>query len=209
MKNPDFKYELALLDQGFSVVAGIDEVGRGCWAGPVVAAAVIFSEHHMDGLINDIRDSKLLSAKKREALNQFIQASCDWGIGEASNQEIDSLGISQATHLAMLRAIEQLTLLPDHLIIDGREKLDTHYEQQSIIDGDALSISIAAASIIAKVYRDQLMTQYDIEYPGYQFSKHVGYGTKDHLSALKHYGVTKIHRLSYKPIQAILKAVGD
>lgn len=207
MKNPDFSREQALIEQGFSLIAGLDEVGRGCWAGPVVAGAVIVPA---DILINPpewvsgVRDSKVLSAKKRAALDPLIKENMIWAIGECSPREIDQLGISQATQLAMVRAIEALSSQPQHLLIDGRDQINSSISQTTIIDGDALCLSVAAASIVAKEYRDTLMAKADLEYPGYNFAKHVGYGTKDHITALKTLKPCTIHRLSYKPIRAFL-----
>lgn len=205
--NPDASRELSLAAQGFLLVAGVDEVGRGCWAGPVVAGAVITPADILADppeWVSGIRDSKVLSAKKRAALDLLIKENMVWAIGECSPREIDQLAISQATQLAMVRAIEALPGQPQHLLIDGRERINSPIPQTTIIDGDALCLSIAAASIIAKEYRDTLMAKADLEYPGYNFAKHVGYGTKDHITALKALKPCTIHRLSYKPIKAFL-----
>jgi ribonuclease HII len=205
MKYPDFTYESCLVSQDFSFIAGIDEVGRGCWAGPVVAAAVIIPTAVIgspnDKLWLKIRDSKTLSKKQRATLDVFIKKHTIWAMGECSNQEIDSIGIAKATQLAMKRAVEDLTQQPDYLLLDGREKVALPIKQEAIIDGDALCLSIAAASIIAKEYRDALMQKYDEQYPGYGFGSHVGYGTKQHSDALQTLGKSPVHRLSYKPLQ--------
>lgn len=209
MINPDFSREQTLIDQGFSIIAGVDEVGRGCWAGPVIAAAVIFpteiiTEPNLPEL-TQIRDSKTLSLAQRERLRLFIEDIAAWAIGEATVAEIDQIGISNATHLAMERAISGLTPTPTHLLIDGRERINSQIPQTAIIDGDALSTTIAAASIIAKVHRDNLMAEYDVAYPGYQFGKHVGYGTKAHQLALQSLGACDLHRRSFKPIQRLTR----
>ena len=218
MEYPTFDYELKLLDRGYTIIAGLDEVGRGAWAGPVVAACVTFPLKIITQLQNNsdengsqlvpsnqpifsIRDSKTLSKKQRDVLATFIKEKTQWAIGESSNEEIDRLGIGQATRLAMSRSLLELSIEPDHLLIDGREYIGSPIKQQSIIKGDSLSFSIAAASIIAKVYRDQLMEQYEILYPHYGFRTHVGYGTKHHSAALEQFGPCPIHRQSYKPIQ--------
>lgn len=205
MKHPDFSYELQLLDQGFSVIAGFDEVGRGCWAGPVVVGAVIFPAKFYkepEEIMLKIRDSKTLSERQRLGIETYIKTTAIWAIGECSNSEIDKIGIGPATRLAAQRALDNLSLKPDYLLFDGRESTQSLIPQQAIIDGDALSTSIAAASILAKNYRDKFMHDYEAKYPGYGFDKHVGYGTKAHQEALKIYGPGKIHRYSYKPVKA-------
>lgn len=192
------QFEKAKQAQGFTAIAGIDEVGRGPLAGPVVAACVILNEdHHILGL----NDSKQLSAARREALVKEIQQNARAiGIGEASAQEIDELNIYQATKVAMQRAIDQLPILPDCLLIDAME-LPNGLPQEKIIKGDARSVSIAAASIIAKVYRDELMTEYGKKYPAYGFDHNAGYGTREHLLAIEDYGVLPIHRRTFAPIK--------
>ena len=231
MKYPDFSYEQTLASQGFSATAGIDEVGRGSWAGPVVAAAVIFPHHvilrhaeespadagsriregsfsakaDQDDTIRKIRDSKTLSKKQRNELNSWIKHNTIWAIGECTSVEIDRLGIGKATRLAMTRAVDSLSNKPDHLLIDGKDTLETSISQQTIIDGDVLVLSVAAASIVAKVYRDTLMEQLHEKYPPYGFASHVGYGTKAHIQALAKFGPCDIHRFSYKPVQKYLQ----
>ena len=204
MIRPDFHLECTKINKGHQRIAGLDEVGRGCWAGPVVAACVVFPNqvilHGIPSAIT-IRDSKTLSLKQRTAADAYIKEVANWGIGKCSAKEIDAIGISKATRLAMLQALQALPEEPDFLLLDGRESVDLPIGQQAIIDGDATVLSIAAASIIAKVYRDQLMADYDRLYPNYGFAQHVGYGTKQHQEALKQSGLTPIHRLSYKPIK--------
>lgn len=184
--------------QGFQAICGIDEVGRGPLAGPVVAAAVILNDQHA---ILGLNDSKQLSAHKREELVVQIKENARAiGIGKATSDEIDQLNIYQATKVAMQRAIDNLSIAPDCLLIDAMV-LDNGLPQEKIIKGDARSVSIAAASIIAKVYRDDLMAQYDEEYPGYGFAKNAGYGTKEHLLAIDEQGVLPIHRKTFAPIK--------
>lgn len=185
-------------NQEDSMIAGIDEVGRGPLAGPVVAAAVILPK---DVSILGINDSKQLSHEKREQLFDEIQAKAlGIGIGIKEHDIIDEVNIYQATKLAMLEAIQQLPIVPDHLLIDAMQ-LPTAIPQESFIKGDAKSLSIAAASIIAKVTRDRIMAEYDLLYPGYDFAKNAGYGTKNHLEGLDRLGVCPIHRHSFAPVR--------
>lgn len=192
---PTLRYEQSLWKNGSYSVAGVDEVGRGALAGPVVAAAVIVDENH--SLIPGVRDSKTLSKKQKLILNEQILASCCWGVGEASVQEIDSLGIVPATILAMQRALEHLPTT-SHLLIDGlafkNKGALSQYQKTFIVKGDSLSYSIAAASIIAKVHRDALMRKIGINFPEYNFEKNVGYGTTEHLLAIRQIGVSNQHR---------------
>lgn len=185
------------------MIAGVDGVGCGPLAGPVVAGAVILdAKHPIDGL----KDSKLLSALQREKLVPIIQQSClAWSIGRASVDEIDTLNILHATLLAMQRAIEALPIKPQRVLVDGVHLLDIPYPQQAIIDGDKLIPAISAASIIAKVVRDQEMIEYDKTYPDYGFAQHKGYGTKQHLLAIKKYGITSLHRTSFAPVKKFKK----
>ena len=196
---PDFSYETAA---GASPVAGVDEVGRGPLAGPVVAAAVILDPARIpDGL----RDSKKLTAARRDALALEIEATAQISIAEASVAEIDQINILQATFLAMRRALAGLPTTPAFALIDGnRMPPDLPCPARTIIKGDDLSVSIAAASIIAKVYRDRLMQDLAAQFPGYGWEKNAGYGTKQHLEALACLGVTPHHRRSFKPIHNIL-----
>jgi len=184
--------------QGFQAICGIDEVGRGPLAGPVVAAAVILNDEHA---ILGLNDSKQLSAQKREELVGEIKKNArSIGIGEATAEEIDQLNIYQATKVAMQRAIDQLEISPDCLLIDAMV-LDNGLPQEKIIKGDARSVSIAAASIIAKVHRDEWMADYGKNYPAYGFAKNAGYGTKEHLKAIDEQGVLPIHRKTFAPIK--------
>ncbi|MGX7204329.1 ribonuclease HII [Enterococcus pingfangensis] len=184
--------------QGFQAICGIDEVGRGPLAGPVVAAAVILNDTHK---ILGLNDSKQLSAHKREELVAQIRENARAiGIGEATAEEIDQLNIYQATKVAMQRAIDQLAIAPDCLLIDAMV-LDNGLPQEKIIKGDARSVSIAAASIVAKVYRDEWMAEYGEKYPAYGFKKNAGYGTKEHLKAIETQGILPIHRKTFAPIK--------
>ncbi len=204
---PDFKFE----DACHGLVAGIDEAGRGPWVGPVVAGAVIFLSRDIDSfLLAHLNDSKKISIKRREELFEAIVSEAQkgklcYGIGSASAKEIDEINILQASFLAMRRAAENLCIKPDMALIDGnRLPKDFVCPCQCIIKGDALSYSISAASIVAKVSRDRLMRNMALKYPGYGFEKNAGYGTKDHIAGLEKYGITPEHRLSYKPIKELL-----
>lgn len=192
-------HENILSDQGFTTIAGIDEVGRGPLAGPVVAAAVILPSD-MPAL--PINDSKKISKAVREELYFIIMEKARVGIGIIDNNVIDKVNIYQATKLAMIQAVNNLNLQPDALLIDAM-KLPLPQKQVSLIKGDLNSYSIAAASIVAKVYRDQMMTDYAKEYPNYGFEKNAGYGTKAHLEGLQKYGSTPIHRKSFEPIKSM------
>ena len=190
-------YERALQAQGFELIAGVDEVGRGPLAGPVVCAAVIMPLE-AEAIIEGVDDSKKLSEKKREQLAEEIKkrALC-YTIVEIDEKTIDEINILQATKLGMKRAIEQLATQPEIVLTDGNMTIDIAHKQQSIIHGDALSYSIGAASIIAKVYRDKLMDEYAKTYPQYAFEKNKGYGTAAHLQGIKEYGICPIHRKTF------------
>lgn len=185
-----------------NLIAGVDEVGRGPLAGPVMAAAVILDAMHpIDGLA----DSKLLTSKKREVLCELIKNNCiAWSVGSASVEEIDRLNIHHATLLAMRRAINSLSVKPEHIQVDGQFVPKVNYSIESIIGGDGFIPAISAASIVAKVTRDQQMIEYDKIYPDYGFAKHKGYGTGQHLSTLEQFGVCPIHRRSFAPVAAEL-----
>ncbi len=193
---PDFSIEKDAVTKGFKTVCGVDEAGRGPLAGPVCAAAVILPE---DCIIEGLNDSKKLSEKKREALYEVItEKAVAYSVAFGTLEEIEEYNILNATFLAMNRAIEGLSLKPDYCLIDGnREPKNIKFPCETVVKGDAKSCSIAAASILAKVTRDRLMLEYDREYPMYGFKNHKGYGTKEHYTAIKEYGVTKIHRLSF------------
>ena len=177
------------------LVAGVDEVGRGCLAGPVIAAAVILRKK-----IPGLKDSKKLSKKKREELSLIIMQNSYFSFGSSSPKEIDKINILQASLLAMKRAILNLSVEPGKILIDGIHKPDLNTDTQTIISGDSYIDEISAASIIAKVYRDNLMMQFDTEYPNFYFSSHMGYGTKMHKAAIKKYGITPIHRKTFKGV---------
>ena len=191
-------YEKELYAQGIQLIAGVDEVGRGPLAGPVVAAAVILPGNCK---IPGLNDSKKIPKSKHYAIYQAVlDQALSIGIGIKDNQVIDQVNIYEATKLAMLEAIQELDPRPQHLLIDAM-KLDLPISQTSIIKGDANSLSIAAASIVAKVTRDQMMATYDQEYPGYDFTQNAGYGTSNHLEGLEKHGVTPIHPRSFEPIK--------
>ena len=193
-------YEKELYTQGIQLIAGVDEVGRGPLAGPVVAAAVILPE---DCKISGLNDSKKIpKSKHKEIYEAVLQNAVAIGIGIKDNQVIDQVNIYEATKLAMMEAIGQLEPQPQHLLIDAM-KLDLPIPQTSIIKGDANSLSIAAASIVAKVTRDQMMEEFDREYPGYDFAQNAGYGTANHLAGLYQLGVTPIHRRSFEPVKSM------
>ena len=180
--------------------AGCDEAGRGCLAGPVVAAAVVFQKDYWNDAIND---SKQLSEKQRVKLrDEIIRDAVSYGIGMCDNQEIDNINILQASLLAMHRALDALTVRPEFIIIDGNKWKDYHQTPfQTVVKGDAKFLSIAAASILAKTYRDEWMVRAAAEYPLYNWEKNKGYPTKDHRLAIIEHGVCPLHRLSYEPCQ--------
>ena len=193
-------YEKELYAQGIDLIAGVDEVGRGPLAGPVVAAAVILPKACKIPGLNDSK--KIPKSKHKEIYEAVFQNAIAIGIGIKDNQVIDQVNIYEATKLAMMEAIGQLEPQPQHLLIDAM-KLDLPIPQTSIIKGDANSLSIAAASIVAKVTRDQMMEEFDCEYPGYDFTQNAGYGTANHLAGLDKLGVTPIHRRSFEPVKSM------
>ncbi len=197
--HPDRQHELELQAQGYRCICGIDEAGRGPLAGPVVAAAVILPPSYE---IAGLTDSKKLSAKKRDLLYKQLMddESVLKSIAEASVEEIDKLNILRATHLAMRRAAEGLAAAPDMCLIDGLAVKDFPFPQTPLVKGDARNLSIAAASILAKVSRDATMQELDRQHPEYGFAKHSGYGTAQHLRALQEHGITKHHRRSFGPV---------
>ncbi len=189
------------------IVAGIDEAGCGAWAGPVIAAVVIFLDRNKVGdILPHLNDSKKLSKKERlyayEALRK--ENSILIGVGSSSQEEIDQINIRQATLKAMWRAVESLKEKPNHLLIDGISSPKCDIPCHTVKKGDQKSFSIAAASIIAKVTRDNIMTSFDLKHPGYGFKDNVGYGTQKHIHGLKEMGISTIHRKTYKPIQQFL-----
>lgn len=208
---PDFELE----DTCIGLVAGVDEAGRGPWVGPVVAGCAVFLKRDVSQkLLDELDDSKKLSKKKREELYDLLmeekaKGKMLLGIGEASAKEIDEVNILKASFLAMKRAIEQAKVHADLVLVDGnREPKDFGCTVKAVIKGDAKSYSIAAASILAKVYRDRLMEKMALRYCGYGFEKNAGYGTKAHIEGLKKYGVTPEHRRSYAPIKKFLEESG-
>lgn len=194
-------FEKQARSSGYKMVAGVDEAGRGPLAGPVVSAAVVLPEAFN---VPGINDSKKLSEKKREALFPVIQAQAvAFGIGIADHEEIDRFNILQASLLSMKRAVEALQVTPDFLLIDGKFTINTTIDQRSVIKGDALSLSIAAASILAKVTRDRIMTALDAQYPQYGLKRHKGYPTKAHKAAILAHGPCPVHRKSFKGVKDI------
>ncbi|MFH1597817.1 MAG: ribonuclease HII [Patescibacteria group bacterium] len=182
------------LAKKYQRIAGVDEAGRGALAGPIVAGAVIMPRKRILG----IKDSKLLSPQKRQILFKEIKKEAiAWAIGSVSNKQIDKIGIGRANKLAIQKAIGKLNPRPDYVLIDGNLKIDSKLPYRSIIDGDYKIYVIAAASILAKVYRDNLLVSYHRKYPKYQLSSHKGYGTKTHLVQLKKLGPSQLHRLSF------------
>ena len=201
-----FYYERSLFAKGIKIIAGIDEAGRGPLAGPVVAAAVILPFNwYLKGLPENLlglNDSKQLSEEKRE---NFFKEICGnkeiiYGVGIVEPHEIDTINILNATIKAMLLAIKKLPAIPEHVLVDGNRGIPVELPQTTIVKGDAKSFSIAAASVIAKVTRDKIMREYDKKYPQYGFSSHKGYGTPEHLEAIRRYGACPIHRKSFAPL---------
>jgi ribonuclease HII len=202
---PSFAEEERLAIQGYRFIAGIDEVGRGALAGPVVAAAVILPRHLKTTWLRQVKDSKLLTAKKREYLFDFIrEAAISTGVGIVSHRIIDTRNIVRATRLAMKQAIEQLSPPADTLLIDFLSLPEVSIPQKGIVNGDGLCFSIACASIIAKVTRDRLMIEMDAAYPGYSLGKHKGYCTGEHVTNLNRLGPSPIHRRSFRPVKEML-----
>ena len=195
---PDFSFEIKVVDQGYTAIAGVDEVGRGPLCGPVTAAAVIVDPDHIP---DDLRDSKKLTDRKRRMLFTQIMETAMVGVAHASVAEIDEINILQATHRAMNQALAGLEPPANHALVDGRPVPSLSLPQTAIVKGDAKSFSIAAASILAKVTRDRLMVQYDEQFPGYGFAGHKGYGTKAHLLAIEELGACPLHRMSFAPLK--------
>lgn len=201
MKNkikPDFNLEMNIKDKGYKLVAGVDEAGRGAWAGPIVAAAVIFNDYPQ---IDKLNDSKKLSAKLREELIIIIIKSCySHAIAEFSNTQIDNRGLGLINKLVLVNALQGLEPKADYALVDGFKLNDLSIPAEQVIKGDQKSCTIAAASIIAKVTRDKILDDIHQEYPQYGFDKHKGYGTKQHQLAIAEFGVCPYHRLSYRPL---------
>lgn len=200
---PDLHFELSLWQAGQTAVAGLDEAGRGAWAGPVCAGAVILPpDPAVLNRLNGVRDSKQMTPRQRAAWAEQIQAAAlTWGVGFASNEEIDAQGILPATRLAMQRALQALSLPPQHLLIDALRLPGDARPQTALIKGDARSLSIAAASVLAKTSRDALMTGLEEQFPGYGFARHKGYGTSQHREALVALGPCALHRFSFAPLR--------
>lgn len=199
---PSFSEELHLINEGYKLIAGLDEVGRGPLAGPVVAAAVILDPHANDQYYNELRDSKALTGNQRRRIASLItENAIDSGVGCASAAEIDKLGIVRATKCAMLRALATLEIKPDYLLIDALPLPESKLPFNAIIRGDAKCRSISAASIVAKVARDRYMVNTEEVYPGYGFAQHKGYPTQHHLQRLIELGPCLIHRRTFGPVR--------
>ena len=199
-----WKHEKAARKQGALRIAGLDEVGRGPLFGPVVAAAVILAPRcRLDGLT----DSKKLSEKKRDEYEILIRANAvAWAVAVVDVETIDRINIRRASLLAMRTAVEQLALSPDYLLIDGVDTIEWDGPQQAVVQGDQISLSIAAASVLAKVHRDRMLVELDGQFPGYGLASHKGYGSAEHLAALARLGPTPLHRKSFSPVaQALLR----
>ncbi|PTQ70164.1 ribonuclease HII [Celeribacter persicus] len=199
---PDYSFEKAAARRGYTRIVGVDEVGRGPLAGPVVAAAVWLDPAAIPSGLND---SKALSAKRREVLYDEILASADVSIASCSVEEIDEINILQASLRAMERAVAGLSIKPDYVLVDGNKVPPAFgLDAEAIVKGDARSLSISAASIVAKIWRDRLMVDLAQQFPGYGWEKNAGYGTKIHMEGLRNLGVTPHHRRSFKPVHNIL-----
>ena len=196
-----YTLERTLEQQGWLRIAGVDEAGRGPLAGPVVAAAVILPT---DYIIDGIKDSKKCTPRKRRALYEHICARAEVGVGIVDHTVIDEINIYQASRLAMKYAVLDLLEPPQYILIDGPLTLELSIAQQGIIRGDSTCSSIAAASIVAKVTRDELMMKLHQQFPHYAFDKHKGYPTREHVARLEQYGVSSVHRISYRPVQRVL-----
>jgi ribonuclease HII len=211
VRGPTLDEERELWQNGYRFVAGLDEVGRGAWAGPVFAAAVILpcSSPDVEVHLSRVRDSKQLSPQQRNNLVAPIsEMAVAVSLAQVSCEDVDRLGIVGATRLAMRVAIDGLPLRPDYLLIDALQLPQVLLPQKAIIKGDALCLSISAASIIAKVARDRLLVELDSQYPGYGFAHHKGYGTPEHRRALERLGLCPIHRRSYRPVRDLLGFTG-
>lgn len=199
---PDLSFELAAQSRGLLRIAGVDEVGRGPLCGPVTAAAVVLDLARVPEGLND---SKQLSARKRAALLEQVLEVAEVSVAHASVEEIDTLNIYHASHLAMVRAVQGLSIPPDYALIDGNKiPRDLSIPAEAIVKGDARSVSIAAASIAAKICRDRIMVDLAQQFPGYGWDRNAGYGTPEHLAGLRNLGVTPHHRRSFKPVHNIL-----
>lgn len=202
MRDPSLRWERRLLRRGAQTIAGLDEVGRGAWAGPIVAAAVVLplQRSNLAAALRGVRDSKQMTASQRDHWREQILAWAEVGLGEASPMEVDERGVIGATRLAMARALARLPRPADHLLIDYLRLPAVALPQTPLTFGDQLSLSIAAASVVAKVARDRAMVAVDLQYPGFGFARHKGYGTDEHFSALQSLGPSPIHRYSFVPV---------
>lgn len=205
---PTYDEEAALLEDGYAVIAGVDEAGRGSLAGPVVAGAAVLPRRPRGEWLSKIHDSKRLTPRQREsALQRMRRASIATATGAAGSAEIDAVGIIEATRTAMARAIDALPVRPDFLLLDAILLPDVDIPQRSIIKGDAKCLSIAAASIVAKVSRDAMMRDADAEYPGYGFAQHKGYATRQHIDGIEALGACPIHRRTFAPVRRLTEAL--
>jgi len=206
-EKPTLEYEQQLWGKGFHIVAGLDEAGRGAWAGPVFAAAVVLPrDERILRLLDGVRDSKRMTANQRNRhLDCIKSVSVGWAIGMATDDEIDAMGIIIATCLAMQRAIEDLTFHPTYLLVDYIQIENCACPQLSLAKGDCRSLSIAAASVIAKTARDAFMVEEGKRYPEYGFAQHKGYGTAQHRAAIDKFGPCTIHRMTFKPLSSALQ----
>ena len=202
-QSPDLSLEKPLWAAGLTLLAGLDEAGRGAWAGPVTAGAVILpAKASVLKQLTGVRDSKCMTPRQRMIWAEHIkEMALNWGVGFASNEEIDQIGIVPATRLAMQRALAHLSLKPMHLLLDAIQLPEEELPQTSLPKGDARSLSIAAASVIAKTQRDTCMVEFDRQFPAYGFARHKGYGTRYHQGSLQENGPCKIHRFSFAPLR--------
>ena len=199
---PTYDEEAALIEAGYTLIAGVDEVGRGTLAGPVVAGAAILPMYPKGEWVAGVNDSKRLTPKRREtALERMRTASVTMQIGAASSEEIDAAGIVEATRIAMVRAVDALPMRPQFLLLDAMLLPDIDLPQYAIVKGDSKCLSIAAASIVAKVMRDDMMRDADAAFPGYGFARHKGYATRQHLDSLERLGPCDIHRFTFAPVR--------
>lgn len=200
MERPNLSFEAALWGQGLSRLAGLDEAGRGAWAGPVSAGVVILPcDMAILERLQGVRDSKLMTPRQREHWSvRICEQALAWGVGFADNHEIDALGIVPATRLAMTRALQQVAVPPQHLLLDALRLPELEIPQTALIKGDRRVLSIAAASVLAKTARDSLMCAMEDEIPGYGFARHKGYGTRQHQEALARLGLSDFHRRSFQ-----------
>jgi ribonuclease HII len=205
-QKPHLQKEIALLKQGYRFIAGLDEAGRGAWAGPVVAAAVILPADQPDLVdsLNGLNDSKKLTPQKRDEFFDIVQKTAlAVGVGMGSPELVDDINVLQTTRYAMRKALKNLSITPDYLLLDHLKLPAVDLPQDSYPKADSISLTVSAASVIAKVTRDRLMVELSQQYPGYGFERHKGYGTRIHREALQKFGPCLVHRMSYRPIQSL------